>query len=132
MIQDASPIRSGIPDHYRAVYKITVVNAANDWQLDQSRLPSGFSGRTPGSSQCALGSAGRGRITLPTGLIVRGVSAHADRFSVTGTQQNVFLGTINLVDGVIDFMLTPTTAPSTLTDPLVGTVIYIGLDLETV
>lgn len=132
MIQDAHPVRSGVPDGYRALYKIDIVAAAATWTVNQERLPSGFEGATANSNN-AFVATGRGTIRFPAGMRVRGVQVCVDhKNNANGTQVLAFPGNVNETLGTMDILTTLTTAPSTLANPTNGDVIYAELMLETV
>lgn len=134
MIQDAHPVRSGVPDLYQAKYKIDIVAAAATWTVNLERFPSGFGGTTqsPPTSNAFL-ATGQGRLTFPPTMKVRGAKGWCDHKNVAnGTQVLVFPGNVNEANGTIDILTTLTTAPSTLANPTNGDVIYVDLDLETV
>ncbi|MET0414114.1 MAG: hypothetical protein ABW217_22585, partial [Polyangiaceae bacterium] len=83
MIQDAHPVRSGVPDCYQAKYKIDIVAAASNWAVNQERLPPGFAGATPNTPNAFVGT-GLGRITFPQGFRVRSSDIHVEAKVVTG------------------------------------------------
>lgn len=136
MIQDAHPVRSGIPDGYKALYKITSVVAASNWAIDQDRLPSGFGGvRDPNTglpTANAFVSTGRGRISYPQGMRVRGIQICADRKLTSGTIAIIQPTLVNFVDGQTDFLYVITSAPTVLANPNVGEDIFVEVMLETV
>lgn len=132
MIQDAHPLRSGLPDGYQAKYKIDIVTAASTWTVNMERFPSGFGGATALTTN-AFAAPGRGTLTFPAGMRVRGFKAACDHKNVAnGTQVLVFPGNINETTGTLDILTTLTTAASTLANPTAGDVIWVELDLETV
>lgn len=131
MIQDAHPVRSGVPDCYQAKYKIDVVAAASNWTVNTERLPPGFSGQTPTNPQVRTGT-GVGTITFPAGYRVRSSDIHVEAKVVTGANNfHAFLNNINEAAGTANVVITAI-ATSTLTDPTTGAVIWAELDLETV
>src|SRR5262245_618342 len=134
MIQDAHPIRSGIPDCYVARYKIDIVVAATTWTVNTERFPSGFGGTTQSPpSTNAFVATGQGRLTYPPGMRVRGVQICCDHKNVAnGTQVLTFPGNVNETNGKVDFLTTLTTEPSTLANPSAGDVVYVDVTLETV
>lgn len=134
MIQDSHPVRAGIPDHYKALYKIDIVAAAATWTVNMDRLPSGFGGLTGSPLNTnAFAATGRGTLSFPQGLKVRGVKAHCDHKNIAnGTQVLVFPANIDETAGSMAILTTLTTAPATLANPTNGDVIYVELDLESV
>lgn len=131
MIQDAHPLRSGIPDGYSAFYKIDVTVAASTWTVDKARFPSGFGGGTAAGDNAFAGT-GVGVISWPAGLKVRGSKVAVDSRGATGTQVLGWVTNINETTGTANIVFTSTAAPATLANPPVNSVIYIELDLETV
>lgn len=135
MIQDAHPVRSGVPDCYQAKYKIDIVAAASNWAVSVDRFPSGFGGVVNGAGQLtqnAFVSTGLGRITFPAGMRVRSSDIHVEAKVQTGAGNfHAFLNNINEAAGTADIVVTAI-ATSTLTNPTTGAVIWAELDLETV
>lgn len=130
MIQDAHPVRSGVPDCYRALYKIDIVSAGATWTVNMERFPSGFGGA--GAAQNAFVSLGRGDVVFPPGMRVRGATAELDNKAVTAaTQFDVNWANINETLGTASLIVTDRATP-TLQNPTNGSVIYAVLELETV
>lgn len=142
MIQDASPVRDGVPDSYRAYYRIEVQAAAGPWNLNLERLPSGFSGNGtgPANGVNVRTGVGLGAIRFPSGMKVR--MAHASVSSPTGVdaagQRQAFVTDIDDVNGTA--LVVVTTAPGVISDPVAPTAlpalndswILVELTLETV
>lgn len=131
MIQDAHPLRSGIPDGYQAKYKIDIVVAATTWTINTERMPSGFSGVSAASFN-ARSNTGLALLNFPAGQRVRGVKCHLESKVVTGAGNfHTFPANINETAGTMNVIIT-TVATATLADPTAGTVLWVELDLETV
>lgn len=127
MIQDAHPMRSGVPDCYVAKYKIDVVVAATTWTLNGERLPSGFN-----AGGNVFISTGRADIVFPPGLKVRGARAMVDNKAVTAVAQlDATWANINETAGTASLIITDKATP-TLANPTAGGVIYAELDLESI
>jgi|SRR4051812_13874420 hypothetical protein len=127
MIQDAHPMRSGVPDCYVAKYKIDVVVAATTWTLNSERLPSGFN-----AGGNVFISTGRADLVFPAGMKVRGARAMVDNKAVTAAGQlDATLVNINEAAGTCSLIVTDRATP-TLANPTAGSVIYAELDLESV
>jgi hypothetical protein len=132
MIQDAHPLRSGMPDGYVALYEIDIVVAATTWTVNQERLPSGFGGATAGSSN-AFSATGVGALTFPAGMKVRGAKGNVDSDSIVAANQfHCFVTNINEAAGTCNFVITTTGAPTVLANPTLNSTVYVELDLETV
>lgn len=120
MIQDAAPVRSGLPDGYDAHFKIDIA-AGPVGNIDLRRLPSGFTATRTG--------VGLYNVTFPSCFAVRQASVTVDAQSVVAANQldgypaniNANAGTATLV------ILTPAGA---LADPPVGGSIYATFALE--
>lgn len=130
MIQDAHPMRSGVPDCYRALYKIDIVVAATTWTINQERLPSGFGGVSGGSN--ARSNTGLAALTFPAGMRVRGVNCALESDVVTGAGNfHTFPANINEAAGTMNVIIT-TVATATLADPTLNATLWVELTLETV
>ena len=130
MIQDAHPLRSGMPDGYVALYEIDIVVAATTWAVNQERFPSGFGGLA-GSSN-AFQATGVGALTFPAGMKVRGAKGNVDSDAITGAQFHCFVTNINEAAGTCNFVITTTGTPTVLANPTLNATVYVELDLETV
>lgn len=131
MIQDAHPLRSGIPDGYVAKYEIDIVAAGVTHTLNQERLPSGFTG--VGGTSNTFAGTGLNQIRFPPGMKVRGATVVVDRRNtVAANQINSWVANIDEVNGAAVVVTTINSAPTALADPPTGAVIYVSLDLETV
>lgn len=123
MIQDASPVRDGIPDGYIAHYKIDI-GAAQAGTLDTRRLPPGFTAVYSGSN-------GIYNIGFPAAsfLAVRSPGANVDVQSTTNTNQiNAMVVNINLTAGTAQVVcLTNAGAAASLSS---GAVLYAHLEFE--
>lgn len=122
MIQDAFPVRSGIPDHYLAKLKIDVA-AGPVYVLDQTRLP-------PNQFTVTRTGVGAGNVTFPPGMKVKGTGGTVDSKLVTAAQFDAWLTNINEAAGTCNIVIV--SVAGALADPAVGAVIYADLDLETV
>lgn len=137
MIQDAHPIRSGIPDHYAAKYRIDVIVAATTWNVNMERFPSGFGGQSASNVQARTG-VGLGLITFPAGMRVRGAKAgYSAPSSADASQRTVHVSTINEAAGTATLTIKDDTgavaepvAPTSATS--FDSTIWVELDLETV
>ncbi len=131
MIQDAHPVRSGIPDHYKAIYKIDVVVAATTWTINGDRLPSGFN-----AGGNAFSSTGIAALVFPAGYRVRGAKAsvHAPTTAVA-SQRSANVAAINETNGTANVVITDMgllTASPALANPVINSIIFVELDLESV
>jgi hypothetical protein len=127
MIQDAHPIRSGIPDHYKANYKIAVTVAASTWTVNDERMPSGF-----GAGTNVFSATGIANLIFPAGQKVRGARASvAAPTAVIGSARHAQVTTINETLGTCQVMITDLAVPA-LANPIVDSIIFVELDLETV
>lgn len=132
MIQDASPMRSGVPDLYVALYKIDIVSSGVTHNVNLERFPSGFGGILPGSQQ-AFVSAGRMDVSFPIGMKVRGANVNVDAKAVTAAGQVLaWVDNINEALGTASIITTLNSAPTVLANPPTNSVVYLELDLETV
>jgi hypothetical protein len=130
MIQDAHPMRSGVPDCYVAKYKIDVVVAAATWTVNMDRFPSGFG--APGAGQNAFSATGIGLITFPPGMKVR--NAHASVSAPTTTvadQRCADVVAINEAAGTASIAISDRAVPA-LANPVINSIIWVELTLETV
>lgn len=129
MIQDAHPVRSGIPDCYQAKYKIDVVVAATTWTVNMERFPSGFG--APGANQNAFSATGVGLILFPPGMKLRGSKASVQTPGVTAAEQrDAAVCNVSESAGTASIVITDRAAP-TLANPVINSVIWVELDLET-
>jgi hypothetical protein len=127
MIQDAHPVRSGVPDHYKALYKIAVTVAASTWTVSDERMPSGF-----GAGSNVFGSTGIANLVFPAGQKVRGANAHiAAPTAVIGSARLAQVCNINEAAGTCQVMVYDAATPS-LANPIVNSTMFVELDLETV
>lgn len=130
MIQDAHPMRSGVPDCYRALYKIDIVSSGVTHTVNMERFPSGFGGVAGGTN--AFVSTGRMDITYPPGMRVRGAQASVDSKLLTAAQFNAEVVNVNETAGTASIIVTDSTATPALANPATGAVVYAELVLETV
>lgn len=136
MIQDASPIRCGVPDAYSALYKIDVLVAATTWNVNLERLPSGFTGaNVAGAPTQVRTGTGIGVITFPAGMRVRGYNAnYSPPSNADASQRTVHLAAINETLGTAAVILENA---GTTADPVAPTsatsfdsTIWVELTLE--
>lgn len=141
MIQDASIIRDGVPDSYKAYYRIEVLAVTGPWNLNKDRVPSGFNGAgaVAGGFDVRTG-VGLGAITFPAGFKVRCAKAgYSSPAAVNAAnQRQVFVSDIDEAAGTAALVVT--TAAGVISDPLAPTAlpapndswIWVELTLETV
>jgi len=125
MIQDAHPLRSGLPDGYIAWYKLTV-SAGPVYTLDTARLPSGFT--------ATRNAAGLIDVTFPTGFNARWNGGGVDtKTNVVGVanQLDVYPVNINAAAGTMQVRITDHNNPPAAADPAVGSDIHFSIALET-
>jgi hypothetical protein len=131
MIQDAHPVRSGIPDHYKAIYKIDVVVAASTWTINGERLPSGFN-----AGGNAFSSTGVAAIVFPAGYKVRGAKAMvAAPTAAVASYRTAHVAAISEANGTANVVITDGGlggASPALANPIVNSIIFVELDLESV
>ena len=127
MIQDAHPMRSGVPDSYDALYKIDVVVAASTWTVNSDRLPSGF-----GAGTNVFSATGIANIVFPAGMKVRCANAGVSAPTTTvGDQRSAEVVNINEAAGTAQIAITDRATPS-LANPVINSIIWARLTLETV
>lgn len=135
MIQDAHPMRTGFPDSYVALFKIDVVVAATTWNVNMDRFPSGFGGQSAANVQSRTG-VGVGSITFPPGMRVRGAQAQVSPpTAAAASYRTANVCNINEAAGTAQIMITDgglLGASPALADPVVNSIIWAELDLETV
>jgi hypothetical protein len=131
VIQDAHPMRSGVPDCYVALYKIDVVVAASTWTVNSDRFPSGF-----GAGSNVFGSTGVANIVFPPGMKVRGAQAQVSPpTAAAASYRTANVCNINEAAGTAQIMITDgglLGASPALANPLINSIIWAELDLETV
>lgn len=142
MIQDASPVRDGVPDSYKAYYRFEVLALAGPWNLNRDRLPSGFAGAGTGPADGVNGrtGVGLGAFTFPAGMKVRMAKAgYSSPAAVNAAnQRQVFVSDIDEAAGTGAFVVT--TSAGVISEPLAPTAlpapndswIWVELTLETV
>jgi hypothetical protein len=131
VIQDAHPVRSGIPDHYKAIYKIDVVVAATTWTINGERLPSGFN-----AGGNAFSAQGIGNLVFPAGYKVRGAKAIVvPPTTAVGSYRTAHVAAISETNGTANVVITDgglLGASPILQNPVVNSIIFVELDLESV
>lgn len=138
MIQDAHPLRSGVPDGYEALYRIEVTAGSSSWLVNVDRLPSGFSGAgVAGNERQVRTGVGLGTITFPPGTKVRGaVGCYSCPNNTLANQRQVFVTDIDEAAGNAKLVLaTPAGAAGDPADPTASandSWIFVKLSLETV
>jgi hypothetical protein len=122
MIQDAHPVRSGVPDGYDVLIKVTKT-AGPVYTLDTTRLPSGFS--------VSAGAAGRMNVVFPTCFAVRwlGGAVDAKVFTVT-SQRKVNPVNINPSAGTLVAQFLDNTATPIEVDPVDASDVYLAFRIE--
>jgi hypothetical protein len=140
MIADAHPMRSGVPDCYRALYRIEVLVAATTWNVNLERFPSGFTGANVAAApQQVRTGAGLGTITFPAGMRVRGANAnYSPPSNADASQRTVHVCDIDETLGTALLVLKDDTGA--IADPVAPTAlpapndswILVELTLETV
>lgn len=140
MIQDASPVRDGVPDSYLAHYRIEVLVAATTWNVNLERLPSGFTGAgiSPNPQQVRTG-VGLGTIRFPAGFKVRMAKAgYSAPDNTLANQRQVYVTDIDEAAGTaLIVVATVAGAASEPRDPTAlpapnDSWIWVDLTLETV
>lgn len=127
MIQDAHPLRTGVPDGYEALYKIDVVVAASTWTVNADRLPSGF-----GAGSNVFSATGIANIVFPAGMKVRDARASVSPPTTTvGDQRSADVVNINESAGTAQIAITDRAVPA-LANPVINSIIWVQLTLETV
>lgn len=124
MIQDASPLRCGIPDGYDAYYKLDVA-AGPVYNLDMRRLPSGF--------LATRNAAGLIDVTFPTCFAVRWQGGGVDtKTNVVGVanQLDLYPVNINPAAGTMQIRITDHNNPPAAADPAVGSEIHFSFTME--
>lgn len=140
MIQDASPVRDGVPDSYLAHYRIEVLVAATTWNVNLERFPSGFTGAgvAPNPQQVRTG-VGLGTIRFPAGMKVRMANAgYSAPDNVLANQRQAFVSDIDEAAGTA--LIVIATAAGVASDPVAPTAapapndswIWVDLTLEAV
>lgn len=110
MIQDASPVRSGLPDGYLAHFKVDYLTAGTTYTLDTRRLPSGFS--------VTRASQGLLNVTFPTCFAVRWIGGGVDpKVTTDAAQCNVGPININPNAGTMQVIIQPAIATPVANDP---------------
>lgn len=124
MIQDAYPMRGGLPDGYVAHYKLDVT-AGPAYTLDMRRLPSGFT--------ATRNAAGLIDVTFPSCFAVRWYGGGVDnKTNVVGVtnQVDVYPVNINPSAGTMQVRITDHNNPPAAVDAAVGGEIHFSFALE--
>lgn len=136
MMQDAYPLRSGVPDGFDLLLKITVAVAASSWLLDTERLSpgvvSGAAAVTPGGLN-VFAATGIASIAIPSGYRVRHASASVSAPTSTVADQrdaSFTFSTALETAGQLGLIITDRATPS-LANPVVNSTIWARLTLET-